>query len=151
VSFISYIFPYEKLSLESRLQQNDIMTRMQWLMQQSSGIPGSGGIRGYFTGPNMFVLETSYIQFGGVVNGNQTSLVARMKPGKKTLFFVLLGLGLMSALIVPLSEPGKWQESPMVFGGIAILYSVYVIIMKKQIQVVRNYLVKLLESRVNFL
>lgn len=147
MSFLSYLFPYEKLTLTSALPQSEIMSRMNWLFTQSGGIPGSGGIRGWLSGANMFVLESSYMQFGGVVQNNGVWLTIRMKRNKLAWFLVLIFLGLLSTTIAAIDESFKPMSDRIgpIF-VVVLIYAGFTFYMIRQSRIIKRYLMQMLAA-----
>lgn len=147
MSFLSYLFPYEKIVLTSALPQYEIMSRMNWLFTKSGGIPNSGGIRGWISGANMFVLESNYLQFGGVVQNNGVWLRIRMKPNKLAWFLSLTGIGFLGTVAGAISD--SHQDIIDRCGPVFVVLAIYfgmTIYMGNKSRIIKNYLMQMLQA-----
>lgn len=150
MSFLSYIFPYEKMTLSSALPQYEIMSRMNWLFTQSGGIPNSGGIRGWISGANMFVLESNHLQFGGVVQNNAVWLRIRMKPNKLAWFLSLTGIGFLGTLAGAISDTHEDMADRI--GPVMVVLAIYfgmTIYMGYKSAIIKKYLVQMLQANLS--
>ena len=149
MSFLSYLFPYEKVVFTSALPQYEIMSRMNWLFTQSGGIPNSGGIRGWISGANMFVLESSFLQFGGVVQNNGLYLRIRMKTNKMAWFLILIGIGFLGTLAGAITD--SHQDIVDRLGPLFVVLLIYfgfTVYMGRQSMIIKNYLAQMLQANI---
>ena len=146
MSFLSYLFPYEKIILTSALPQTEIMMRMNWLFTQSGGIPNSGGIRGWISGPNMFVLESSYLQFGGVVQNNGIWMTIRMKRNKLIWFLILSGFGLLAIVSIACSGHDDIADKLGPIFVVLLIYAGFMAYIVRQSMIIKRYLLHFLQA-----
>lgn len=146
MSALLYLFPYEKVTFTSNLPQQEIMTRMNWLFTKSGGIPGSGGMRGWISGPNMFVLESGFLQFGGVVQNNVTWITIRMKPGKMAWFLSLIGIGLLATVTSAITEYRSFADKLGPVFVVLLIYAGFTIYMGRQASIINRYLLHMLQA-----
>jgi hypothetical protein len=147
MSNLWFFYPYEEIFLQTRFTHPEIMNRMHWLFTQSSGIPGTDGIRGYMTGPNTFILESGLQEYGGVVGDNQVKIIVRMKRGPLLTLLIVSGILVLASLVAILSRPRHWDDNIVVPIVTLAVYFGLMMRMRYKTGIISTYLLQLLEAQ----